>query len=148
MVSGITWSVSPRQIGARMTRQVDSTAAELHDLVRGVVDDGADDMRRFILEATTKTGDHRVSSGRGSHAGRYETGTMYDAVDSSATTDGAGDRVRFVGEFGWLNDVLDYYLMQENGTSKIDAMHALHKAFINASEKFQKQVNDIVRKNF
>jgi len=147
MVSGITWSLRPREIGARLNRQVDTTASELHNLVRGVVDDGADDMRRFILEATTKTGNDRVASG-GTHAGRYETGTMYDAVDSNVVIAGIGDRAIFVGSFGWLNDVLNYYLIQENGSSKIDAMHALHKAFINASEKFQKQVNDIVRKNF
>jgi hypothetical protein len=143
MVSGVTWSVRPLSIGARITKQVDSTRDELEDMVRGVVKDGADNMRRFILEAVTKTGEARAAAGEGV-AGRYETGTMYDAVGSDVQR--SGDRI--TGEFGWLEEVLKYYLYQEQGTSRIDAMHALQKAWINASEEFQAQVNDILRRNF
>jgi len=143
MASGVTWSVRPLSIGARITRQVDSTRDELERLVEGVVKDGADDMRRFILEAVTGTGEARAAAGEGV-AGRYLTGTMYDAVGSDVQR--SGDRI--TGEFGWLEEVLKYYLYQEQGTSRLEAMHALQKAWVNASEEFQAQVNDIVGRNF
>jgi len=143
MVSGVTWTVRPLSISARIIKRVDSTRDELEQLVEGVVKDGANDMRRFILEAVTRTGEARAAAGDGV-SGRYEIGTMYDAVGSDVQR--SGDRI--VGEFGWLEEVLKYYLYQEQGTSRLEAMHALQKAWINASEEFQAQVNDILRRNF
>ena len=143
MASGITWTVAPRALGAQITTKIERTRADIEQLVRGVVDDGANDMRRFILAAVTKTGQERAATGAGK-PGRYETGTMYDAVSSDVKT--FGDET--VGEFGWLNLVLDYFMMQEEGTSRIEAMHALQQAFTNASEQFQLEINQLVRTNF
>jgi len=143
MASGVTWTVRPLSLGARYTTQVETTRDELSEMVRGIVDDGADNMRRFILEAVTKTGEARVAAGDGV-AGRYESGTMYDAVSSTSYQSGNES----VGEFGWLEEVLKYYLYQEQGTSRIEAMHALQKAFINATEEFQNEVNEILRRRF
>lgn len=139
-MASVTWSVSPERLIATIRGRVDRTRADIEDLVRGVVDDGADQMRRFILEAVTDTGARRVASGRGSEAGRYETGTMYDAVDSRVETNGDVT----AGEFGWIEEYLRYFGYQEDGTGTVPSMHALHDAWANASERFQSEIRSIV----
>lgn len=101
-------------------------------------------MREFIKAATTETGDARASgvssgprdAGLG-EAGRIETKNMYDAVDSEILTDGNLSREEIStiwGKFGWINDFEDYFSYQEDGTSRVKAMHALLDAFIWAEE--------------
>lgn len=147
-MASITWDVQPRQLAARIESRVYNTVDELEALVKGIVDDGADDMRRFILQAVTATGQRRVSTGRGQYAGRYETGTMYDAVSSKVNVDGSALRLEVEGEFGWLDEVLAYFIAQEGGTDRIPPMRALHRAWINASQEFQKEVQKVLRDNF
>ncbi|MFZ2912395.1 MAG: hypothetical protein WAZ75_04885, partial [Candidatus Absconditicoccaceae bacterium] len=112
-MASVTWSVSPERIIATIRGRVERTRADIEDLVQGVVADGADQMRLFILEAVTDTGMARVE--RGGAVGRYEKGTMYDAVDYYVATD--GDMT--IGEFGWIEEYLRYFGYQEDGTGTV-----------------------------
>lgn len=143
-MASITWSTPPMQIAARLEGKVNRTEDQLIRLVQGVVDDGADQMRQFILLAVTKTGEERVRSGRGGEAGRYESGTMYDSVESNVSK----ERGEIVGEFGWLDEFLEYFRIQEEGRGGVPAMHALHDAYANASEEFKAEVHALIRSQF
>lgn len=140
-MASVTWSVRPERIIATIRGRVERTRSDIEDLVQGVVADGADQMRLFILTAVTDTGMARAE--RGGAVGRYEKGTMYDAVDYYVATD--GDTT--IGEFGWIEEYIRYFGYQEDGTSTVPSMHALHDAWANASERFQSEIRSIIKQD-
>lgn len=92
-------------------------------------EDGAAALRAGLLAAHTITGEHREMVGRGV-PGRYETGTMYDAIKTDADTPYYdGDRIEI--SFGWFpEDYQDYFKMQEEGSDdpRIPAANAFPRA--------------------
>lgn len=109
-----------------------------HDLIEMIVKDasllGKARMIQILEAAHTSTGYDRVASG-GNGPGRIDSGDMRDAIDSETfkTSDGAR------GHFGWIDDVLDYYVYQELGSDafnvNFEGMKALQGAYIEAREK-------------
>ena len=77
---------------------------------------GETEMKRIIDTSITPTGEKRAAQGRPS-AGRRETNTMYNAVDSSGSKKQA--------KWGWITKYLSYFGEQEYGKDKIQAMHSL-----------------------
>lgn len=85
-------------------------------------------IQEIILESHTETGKERVRSGRGSEAGRYETGAMYNAVWANVRKAGKGG-MSYSAQVGWLAGTPGYAVFQEQGTkSGIKGMRALETA--------------------
>jgi hypothetical protein len=80
--------------------------------------------RENLLLAVTRTGQARVDSGRGLHAGRYESGHMYDEIDSDELI---ADNV-FMGSWGWPK-YEEYFEDQDKGTGAIEAANSLMNSF-------------------
>ena len=97
--------------------------------LRVTVAEGEEDMRRTIVETTSPTGEARAAAGKGIQ-GRVDTGEMYLDVDSDVRVQGNS----IIGEWGWIEEVQDYYLYQNDGTEGtndrkgIDGMNALGKS--------------------
>lgn len=118
---------------------------DVRDDVRSVMqksgEDGAERVRDIILEKETDWGRKRVAGTVGGsarpHAGRYETGDMSKAVDSTPVTE-EGDE--FVVRWGWV-DGMDYYMfIQEYGASEfetpIEGMESLNSSLQLISDRF------------
>ena len=116
---------------AGVERWGEQLEALVHDALEDATLLGEDRMIEILESAITKTGLERAE--RGGHPGRVETGTMRDAISSGIWPGRNGSRE---GEWGWLNEVLAYYLFQENGTIDFTAMSALHGSYIEARELF------------
>lgn len=124
-----------RQIMGRVDRLVDS----LEDEMKEIVEQGASDMQRTIDTAVTPTGERRVASGAGGHAGRRETDDMYNDVKSDVERNGN----TIVGRFGWIEDWQEYYSLQEDGSQFIEGMDALGSSFIRAEDRLRGAVSRI-----
>lgn len=99
------------------------------EIVTEFAENGERDMLTIIESATTSTGEARAAAGKGV-AGRIKSSDMIDDVSADA----GRNRSAFIGRFGWLKGFEDYYLLQENGTSRIAAMSALHGSNIKNRE--------------
>lgn len=108
-------------IEAYVPLMVDELAGEMAELGAEL----AARMGMLILAAHTKTGEARVASGRGPHAGRYETGDMYNAVDYRIDVEPEA----VILSWGWIQEWEDYFAAQEYGTSQIAAVGALADTF-------------------
>ncbi|WP_406245794.1 hypothetical protein ACI7YT_12190 [Microbacterium sp. M] len=103
----------------------------IHDAVEDATLHGEDRMIEILETAVTKTGLERAE--RGGQPGRIDSGDMRDAISSGIW----GPRDTHIeGEWGWLKEVLDYFLYQENGTSDFTAMGALQGSYVEAREIF------------
>lgn len=102
----------------------------IYDAVEDATLHGEDRMIEILESAVTRTGEERAS--RGGHPGRIDSGTMRDAISSGIYETGG----RVEGEWGWLDEVLDYFGYQEEGTGRIGAMNALNGSYISAREMF------------
>ena len=99
---------------------------EAEDAARVWAEAGRDAMRQQILDAETPWGQKRVAEGR-QYAGRYERGTLYDAVD--ATPPQWVDQDTVEARFGWPEGELrPSFLEQEYNLSGrlANAMHSLN----------------------
>ena len=106
-----------------------------------VAAEAAEDMIRILEAAVTDTGLARVEAG-GNGPGRVDSGTMRDAISSKILE---SERDRVVVGWGWLDEVLDYFLYQEYGPEKYDvnfeAMSALQVSFTKAREEFRRRLS-------
>jgi hypothetical protein len=110
---------------------------------RQILDDisrqAVDDMYRILVNATTDTGRDREARGEGI-AGRVDTGSMARDIHAALDADLDGG---IVLEWGWTQNVEDYYLWQEGGTRKIGAMSALQGSYIKAREELRSRLRDM-----
>jgi len=121
---------------------------QLDEILEEIIAEAADDMIRILEAAYTETGHRRVEKG-GNGPGRVDTGTMRDAIRSRILQK---SKDRTVGAWGWLDEVLDYFVYQEYGDDPengfavhFDGMKALQGSFIQAREKFRKRLKQIGR---
>lgn len=137
-MAGLTWEGG--KTPQKAASELNSFGARLLDQARAlfVVETGrgVDMMKATIMSSTTPTGERR-----GSPTGRYETGNMYDEVDSLV---GDVSETHITGEFGWL-DPEKYFDYQENGTKHIEAMHALAQAENQVFDEVKAGLVDIMR---
>ena len=80
-------------------------------------------MQKELLAAVTRTGSARVASGNGSHAGRFVSGAMHNAISWDIDVDHQSLEVTLT--WGWLSTWADYFALQEWGTSHIEAVGSL-----------------------
>lgn len=115
---------------------------ELHDRMEELGQRTESDIQRRITESYTRTGEARVASGRGSHAGRRVEDVMYNAVEHRTTSP-----VPAVvnSEVGWINTFLEYFGFQEKGTRYIPAMHALRDAGDEARDELKELGRDYIK---
>ena len=114
------------QLRTRTTRMRDEAA----DIVEDAAEYGADLMREYI--ATRGTG--YVGKGvRATPEGRIDTGQMYDDVKAGPVRVRKSD---IVAEFGWIDNIEDYYAKQENEPTPrgFPPMHALLDARVRTRE--------------
>ena len=72
---------------------------------------GEDEMKSNILASGTAFSQRARQAGINQGPGRYRTGKMYNAVKSRVEAGGKNVRAAF----GWLGQVEDYFLYQEDG---------------------------------
>lgn len=118
-----------RQIQGRVESIVDDLVSEMED----IVEQGAEDMQRVIDTAVTPTGERRVATGAGAHAGRRESDEMYRDVKSEVQRNGNV----IVGRFGWIDDYQEYYGAQEDGFGNLEGMDALGNSFVQAEDRLR-----------
>jgi hypothetical protein len=110
-----------------------------------VVTEGEEGVREVIRTATTPTGEARESAQRGV-AGRIESSTMIDAVDSSVTDE--GDTI--VGRWGWADAKL-YFLIQEYGADEygvqFEGMNALGHTLERGKDQMAGELDRIAGRN-
>ena len=109
------------EIEAALPLYIDEAAGEIMALGHEL----AARMHELILAAHTPTGEKRVALWPGLHAGRYDSGRMYDAVDYDVKLDEAGITL----SWGWIDDLQTYFLYQEYGTEQIAAVGSLADTF-------------------
>ena len=113
-----------------------------HELEEAIVE-AAEDMIRILEAARTPTGEARAAAG-GNGPGRVDTGTMRDAIKSRVLEK---TPTRTVGAWGWLDEVLDYFVYQEYGGEhfavRFAGMDALQGSYINARERFHARLRKI-----
>lgn len=130
---------------ARIEAWGDAVEREAQSALEGVAAEAAEGVREIIHTAVTATGEARAASGRGV-AGRIESEDMLNAVDHSVTEE--GDET--VAKWGWEN-AEDYFLIQEYGSEEfntnIAGMDALGQTFAKATDKFEAELGDIVRRS-
>jgi len=112
---------------------VDRMRDDLFDMMAELSDKGKARMIEILEAAVTQTGFERAT--RGGHPGRVETGQMRDAIESDADID--GDEI--VAEWGWLEAVKAYFLVQEHGAEvfgvQFEGMHALRGSYLEMREE-------------
>ena len=130
---------SAQAVIGKLITQVQSFEQNIKDNAEQIVEefahDGERDMEEIIQHAVTPTGERRAAgldaNRTGSTSpGRIDSGLMVNQVSSEFEAGGN----TFTGEFGWTKEVEAYFLLQENGTKKIEAMHALQGANIKQRE--------------
>lgn len=116
---------------------------EMDRILEEVIAEAADDMIRILEAATTATGEARAAAG-GNGPGRVDSGTMRDAIRSRVLEK---SKDRTVGAWGWLDEVLDYFVYQEQGSGKFnvqfEGMSALQGSFVKARENFRRKLAQI-----
>lgn len=107
--------------GARVVGSIllDEAAGEMAVLGESL----ASRMQKELRAAVTRTGSARVAAGRGSYAGRYESGGMHNAI--SWDIDVNHQTLEISLTWGWLSTWADYFALQEWGTSHIEAVGSL-----------------------
>lgn len=113
----------------------------LNSLMAELAAEGEGRMIEILESAVTQTGWERAQ--RGGHPGRVETSTMRDAISSDFTP--GEDEI--IAEWGWLQEVLDYFLLQEHGDEvfgvQFEGMNALRGSYIEMREKLIERLEDM-----
>jgi len=109
-------------------------------IVQEFATNGEADMKEIITSSTTDTGFAREAAGQGV-PGRIDSKDMIGDVSAEAGGNGSD----FIGRFGWLKGFEAYYLLQENGTTRIAAMNALHGSYIRNREAAIARIHAIAR---
>jgi hypothetical protein len=114
-------------------QHVDRMRDDLFDMMTELSDRGKARMIEILEAAVTQTGFERAM--QGGHPGRVESGAMRDAIESDADID--GDEI--VAEWGWLEMVKAYFLLQEHGSEvfgvQFEGMNALRGSYIEMREE-------------
>lgn len=119
---------------------------EMDRILEEVIAEAADDMIAILEAAATATGEARAAAG-GNGPGRVDSGTMRDAIRSRVLEK---SKDRTVGAWGWLDEVLDYFVYQEYGNDgekkfnvQFEGMSALQGSFVKARENFRRKLAQI-----
>lgn len=120
---------------------------EVHGVIEEVTLWAETRMIEILEKAFTETGLERAAKGQG-EAGRVESSTMRDAIRShiTAIADAGGEGIQ--GEWGWLEELMDYFLDQEYGADlnnggHIGAMGALQQSFTEAEQMLIERLRDL-----
>lgn len=104
------------------------------DAMQDMALDGQSQMKEHLLAAETDWGRKRVAgevgNGPREHAGRYETGHMYDSITSVAEWI-SKDIIE--ARWGW-EDPEDYFLYQEHGTDHIAGAESIQYSMDRAED--------------
>lgn len=119
----------------------DKIELDARQILDDIVREAVDDMYQILLNAVTDTGLRRAAAGEGAGvAGRVDTGQM--ARDIKAALDADLDGA-IVAEWGWIDNVENYYVFQEYGNQYIKAMSALQGSYMKAREKLRQRLADM-----
>lgn len=112
-----------------------------HDAIQEAGEVGHQTMLDIIESTSSDTG--RKRAGNGGHSGRVDSGNMLDAVSSDNLTKGSGDDKSYITTWGWLHDLEQYFLLQDDwdGVSKDGAMKAIHQSYIAGREKLFEELS-------
>lgn len=116
--------------------------AKTVDIMDDIGKQGADRVREIILLKETNWGRERQAGLHGPprpHAGRYEEGDMYNDVDSRTPDVDVGE---ITVAWGWQNPK-HYYMLQEEGTDKIEPMHSLRDSLDEAENELHRRLRDL-----
>lgn len=113
----------------------------LENLMQELAAKGEGRMIEILESAVTPTGAARAALG--GIAGRVETGKMRDAISSDVEND--GDTI--IAEWGWLDEVAAYFLIQERGDEvfgvQFEGMKALLGSYIEMREELRGRLGDM-----
>lgn len=108
---------------------------DVHEIVEDVTEGGARQMRQIIsTSGTPKSGKE----------GRIETGKMLDEVKTDVGRGGNS----VVGQFGWLDEQLDYFYYQDEGFrhwisgEMIPGMFALTQSYEEAKSELVRRIEE------
>jgi hypothetical protein len=124
---------------AQVIAIVDGIELDARQILEDLATEAVDEMYAILLAARTATGDYREASGKGV-AGRVNTGQMARDIKAALETGMDGSAVL---TWGWIDNLEDYYIYQEQGTGRIGAMSALQGSFTKTREKFFERLRDI-----
>lgn len=141
-MGGIVWSgMDFSDLEHRILAIVEEIEIDARQILQDIALEVTADMRRIIAQAVTDTGRERAASGEGlGQPGRIETSAMISDVTYALDTNAGGEVVL---TWGWVDNLEDYYLIQENGNSRIKAMSALQQSYVKGREKLRDRLRDM-----
>lgn len=118
---------------------------DIRDLLENMMEElaakGEGRMVEILEAAVTPTGLARAELG--GMPGRVDSGTMRGAISHDMEND--GDEI--VASWGWLDEVLAYFLYQEHGDEvfgvQFEGMNALRGSYIEMREELAKRLGDL-----
>lgn len=123
---------------------------ELPIIMQEIVDEGVANQKEFITTAVTQTGEKRASdpqhrsskrdAGLGI-AGRVESDDMRQSVGGDVTAEPGV----VTGKWGWIENFLKYFGVQDDGYGAIPAANSLLKSFVLGREKLTARLTSIAR---
>jgi hypothetical protein len=133
-----TFAAAFGEISDFFENHVEDLLNTLNDLMEELATEGEGRMIEILESAVTPTGYARAMAGGA--PGRIETGTMRDAIGK----DVQHGHDEIVAEWGWLQEVLDYFLLQEGGSEvfgvQFEGMNALRGSYIEMREKMRERL--------
>lgn len=130
---GMKWTgADPQDLVARIRLQRNEALDGAEQITEKAVTKGAALEKQLLDRAVTPYGEQRMARGRGRSAGRNDTGSMIDDVESRTTR----SKTEIKGQWGHLSTVKDYYELQMDGTSRIPAAGALVDSFLVVREEW------------
>lgn len=129
---------------AQVIAEVEGIELDVQAILEDIINEAVEDMIAILEAAATATGEARVARG-GNGPGRVDSGRMRDAIRGRVLPGelkGNAD-----GEWGWIDEVADYFIYQEYGAQEFNVlfkgMGALQGSFIKAREKFHARLSEI-----
>lgn len=126
---------------AKIDNLNDVIIQEVQTMVNQAAEIGAETARGALDLAETDYGRYRMSIGRGNSAGRNDTGSMINDLESMPSNVSSG---KIEAKFGWgRGRSKEYYKFQEDGTAKIRAAHSLldgERAVLNELPRLEKNM--------
>lgn len=141
---GVTYKgMSFTDLSYRLRLQKAALIDEVTDIMETTMREAEEIQRAQLDRATTRYGEQRFSAGQGRSAGRNDTGSMIDAIDSEVEA----SRTRVVGRWGWIDEgsFQRYFAYQENGTGRVPAAHSLLDSYMVVKERFKARMKRLAR---
>ena len=126
-----------RDLELAIAKIVEDVTEEVYDAAAETELVGIEYMKQKIETTTSAAGEARAA--KGGPAGRIDTGNMYDEVTGVTYQESP---TRIVTTWGWEETPL-YFLAQEHGTEKIEAMESLHYSLHAADDELTSRVRRI-----